>query len=285
MGFYGNITNTSRTQFQFDRTFPNRTVMDQFIGTDGVYIGRFVLVEYDKALAADWCITAYMKTDANNIRRFYTGKDISASSEIGYGNDNIAPGKYIRVPGSFRDTDGTWISYNLDNESITEDYLYLINPKTGDDNIPLDTVLVSYKSAAENDYIVNYELDRKTYGGGRGYDSTVWQKVYTNGAEKYVMIAELNTVVPTFDIAPDPPTMNPIAPHFDIASTDVYYKLHQQAPWGFRVGQASNASVSDGTTTWKTVEYNPETGLVENKETKTVNAAIYFNKAGFRYTL
>ena len=71
MGFYGNITNTSRTQFQFDKTFPNRTVMDQFIGTDGVYIGRYVLVEYDKALAADWCTTAYMKT-VDGVLRFYT---------------------------------------------------------------------------------------------------------------------------------------------------------------------------------------------------------------------
>jgi hypothetical protein len=40
------------------------------------------------------------------------------------------------------------------------------------------------------------------------------------------MIAELNTVVPTFDVAADAPTMNPIVPHFDINSTDVYYKLH-----------------------------------------------------------
>jgi hypothetical protein len=35
---------------------------------------------------------------------------------------------------------------------------------------------------------------------GRGWDSTVWQKVYENGKESYVMIAELNGVVPTFDI-------------------------------------------------------------------------------------
>lgn len=290
MGFYGNITNTSRTQFQFDRTFPNRTVMDQFIGTDGVYIGRFVLVEYDKALAADWCVTAYMKTDANKVRRFYTRKDASAPSEIGYGNDNIAPGKYIRVPGSFKDVDGTWISYNLDDESVTEDYLYLIKPQTGD-TTPINTDLVSYKGVAENDYIINYNLDRQTYGGGRGYDSTVWQKVYADGKETYVMIAELNSVVPTFDVSADAPTMSPVAPHFDVDSTNIYYRVHWQPAWGLRVKAAAptvyvkptlnngatvpgenvilsdelnKAIPSDETTIWKRSAYDTMTGDLKN---------------------
>ena len=47
MGFYGNITNTSRTQFQFDKIYPNRYEMDRNAQTDGVYLGRYVLIEYD----------------------------------------------------------------------------------------------------------------------------------------------------------------------------------------------------------------------------------------------
>ena len=47
MGFYGNITNTSRTSFQFDKTYSSRYVMDQSVASDGVFIGRFVLIEYD----------------------------------------------------------------------------------------------------------------------------------------------------------------------------------------------------------------------------------------------
>jgi hypothetical protein len=42
------------------------------------------------------------------------------------------------------------------------------------------------------------------------------------------MIAELNSVVPTFKIAIDPPTEEPRNPHFDQVSTDVYYRLHMQ---------------------------------------------------------
>ena len=47
MGFYGNITNTSRTQFQFDKIYSNRKAMEQATLTDGIYLGRYVLVEYD----------------------------------------------------------------------------------------------------------------------------------------------------------------------------------------------------------------------------------------------
>jgi hypothetical protein len=49
------------------------------------------------------------------------------------------------------------------------------------------------------------------------------------------MIAELNSVVPTFDISTDAPSDIPMAPHFDELSTDVYYKLHAQPSWGFRL--------------------------------------------------
>jgi hypothetical protein len=118
------------------------------------------------------------------------------------------------------------------------------------------------------------------YGQGRGYDSTVWQKVYTDDIEKYVMIAELNTVVPTFAVVAEAPTMNPVVPHFDTQSTDVYYKLHWQTPWGFRVA-AANANKSDITTQWTTTTYNPETGKNETSNPVTKDAAIYFNKDAF----
>jgi len=58
------------------------------------------------------------------------------------------------------------------------------------------------------------------------------------------MIAELNTIVPTFDVSADAPSMSPVAPHFDTASTNFYYKLHQQAAWGLRVKSAANIMVN-----------------------------------------
>ena len=64
MSFYGNITNTSRTTFQFDKTYSNRYMMDLSSGSDGVQIGRYVLVEYDKNLSATdynhgWYLVSY----------------------------------------------------------------------------------------------------------------------------------------------------------------------------------------------------------------------------------
>ena len=47
MGFYGNITNTNKTQFTFDRTYPNKAAMQASAKTDNVYFGRYVLIEYD----------------------------------------------------------------------------------------------------------------------------------------------------------------------------------------------------------------------------------------------
>jgi hypothetical protein len=44
---YGNITNTARTQFQFDRIYPNKRTMEERCSTDGIYAGRYILVEYD----------------------------------------------------------------------------------------------------------------------------------------------------------------------------------------------------------------------------------------------
>jgi hypothetical protein len=61
---------------------------------------------------------------------------------------------------------------------------------------------------------------------GRGYDSTVWQKVYSEGKEYYINVAELNGVVPTFSLTYDAPTTYPIAPHFDMSSTNTMYKMH-----------------------------------------------------------
>ena len=35
---------------------------------------------------------------------------------------------------------------------------------------------------------------------GMNYDSTVWQKIYSNNTEKYIMVAELNAILPKLDI-------------------------------------------------------------------------------------
>lgn len=105
--------------------------------------------------------------------------------------------------------------------------------------IPYSKITTDHKAADVN-YLINFNIDKEHYSTARGYDSTVWQKTYVDGEAKYVMIAELNSVVPILDISADAPTLAPVMPHFDKNSTNVYYKLHMQPSWGFRVKAASH---------------------------------------------
>lgn len=239
MGFYGNITNTSKTQFQFDRTFPNRFIMDSGSGNDGVYIGRYVLVEYDKEIAADWITIAYKKTPEGSTQpKFYSSvpNPPIPTTEFVIGQRNIEVNKFIRVPGIRSGTGNSISRFDYDeNEDPRKDLIYKI--VGGELNRTPETVLVTAADSNDN-YLANYNTDLEHYHSSRGYDSTVWQKVYADGRETYVMIAELNTVVPTFDVSPDAPTMSPIPPHFDSDSTNIYYKVHWQPTWGFRVKSA-----------------------------------------------
>ena len=129
---------------------------------------------------------------------------------------------------------GAQYSYNLDSEFWTiQDTTFITDGHTY-------SVLNQIPNDASSNYLANFNIDQSQYNTARGYDSTVWQKVYQNGDEKYVMIAELNTVIPTFGVTSDPPSLLPISPHFGADSTNAYYDLHWQPNWGFRIKAANN---------------------------------------------
>lgn len=256
MGFYGNITNTAKTQFQFDRIFSNRYEMDgeDRVNADGVYIGRYVLVEYDTETHFDTFLQVQKK---DGVLYYNPTGGVDKRTELFQSQVKL-----------------NQIVYDKANKVFYK----IIAPH--DETSPSSVNFAEVVKDAEDtpNYTKNYNIDIQHYGEGRGYDSTVWMKTYVSGDEKYVMIAELNSVVPTFDIAADAPTMVPIVPHFDTNSTDLYYKLHWQAPWGMRV--AENSSYSDETASQEVVRYNPLTGT-QTSETKNYSGAIYYNKAGF----
>lgn len=302
MGFYGNITNTSKTQFQFDRTYPNRATMEANLATDGIYTGRYVLIEYDTDLSKT--LDTFMRVYISNGMA-YTASDFSSVSrlnkkDIGFGDIVFTSNDY--VPGQ---------------PLVPTDCIFWKCTSILDKNSNEPATFARVVSS-ESNYVMNFNIDTAKYGESRGYDSTVWQKVYVNNMEKYVQIAELNSVVPTFDISADAPTQSPLTPHFDTNSTNVYYKLHWQPTWGLRVRSAKNqlgpeftsegAEIpdsqilyseklqfpmnSDEMTIWKRNEYNPSTGIATNlywnpdkqkweKNPSNIDAAIYYNKAGF----
>ena len=275
MGFYGNITNTSRTQFQFDKIYPNRYEMDRNAQTDGVYLGRYVLIEYDNNYHLDTFKRVFF---VGNVAYLYNASQIPderyklTKSQISQNELVYTSNSNLTVETGLKGNE--CIFYKCTSA-------YIANSKEA----ATFEVISRLEGPAYTD---NYNIDKEHYNPGRGYDSTVWQKVFNKDSdqenslkEHYVMIAELNTVVPTFDVVAEAPSMNPVVPHFDTESTDVYYKLHWQTPWGFRVAEAKNTSKSDVKTNWTEIEYDPNTGTNITKNLGEKNAAIYFNKAAF----
>lgn len=102
-------------------------------------------------------------------------------------NDGVYPGRYVLVEYGER--------YELRKDDSGN---ILYDPDT---NQPLRDERAEYRE--------NYDLDHDFYGNV--YDSTVWQKVYTKQnssisntyGEKYIMVAELNALVPKLTLVED----------------------------------------------------------------------------------
>jgi hypothetical protein len=75
MGFYGNISNVGKTNMTFDIIYPNRFTMDNNVNEDGVYAGRYVLIEYDTNYARDTFIRFWVNLEQDNqgtwVNRYY----------------------------------------------------------------------------------------------------------------------------------------------------------------------------------------------------------------------
>lgn len=198
MGFYGHIIkDQGQTQFYFDRRYSNLAELKVHETTDGIYIGRYVLVEYSEEF------------------RF---------KGIALQNSNIT-----KEDGSL---------YNKTDGIIEGDFVCIVNDKavyqcTGfseKDEIAIFNFIYKDETAENIDYYnLNYNVDNTIIKNiGRGYDSTVWQKVYFDDdtpVEKYVMIAELNSVTPTFKIITDAPTDETKAIEVRGDSTNLNYNI------------------------------------------------------------
>ena len=189
MGFYGNITNTSKTTFTFDKIYSNRLQMDNSCTSDGVFLGRYVLVEY--GLPATQYLVGYL----DNKIMYDDPSDRSDSHIILCEN-----GKLVKVKRS-----NQWYLYvgNV-TASGTKEWKYLTR--------------ITNDRVDDEQYNLNYQIDYPVYG--RGYDSTVWMKQYINNQETYVQIAELNTVVPNFSIYP----LLPQDPYVAVDDSNIIYQ-------------------------------------------------------------
>lgn len=285
MSFYGNISNAGKTQIGFDKVYPNKKTMDAQAKTDGVFVGRYVLVEYDDNTYTyrqgylkfkpditkekdNQVITYLIYADENCTIPYTLSKN---NINTGYG---IGSGDIIRAI-----INDVYYYFECDGTESTE----------GAANFRL--IHLSTGIGTGSDYTLNHSIDKGDSAifdkefPDTGWDSTIWQKTVDGGEVVYKKIANLNSVTPTFQLEPEAPTINPIAPHFGNNSTNVNYTLHVQPNWGFKVKEAiapedGSDIVSDTNVSYTTVVFNEETQLDEEK-VMTYPADIYFNKKGF----
>ena len=309
MGFYGNITNTSNTTFQFDKIYPNRRTMEASANNDSIFVGRHVLIEYDQSAA--YPVVYVEKIPNENLYYAYSSPNKEEITRIKWLGNSLVDQQEEAQDGIYTDEyvqtiktvdDGNIIGGQQNNINFYQCW----GGRNG-----FATFVSAQPATDGSDYIRNFGIDEEHYTtsdtkkGFKGYDSTVWTKVGVQTSDgklvsKYVNIAELNSVVPTFDITADAPTMTPITPHFDADSTNVYYKLHAQPQWGFRVAH-TDADKSDEKTQWVRDFYDVKTDTVTknyassvtrdgipvwggNNEAK-LDAAIYYNADGFKKQL
>lgn len=308
-GFYGNITNTSKIQFVFDKTYQNRKQMEENMATDNIYIGRYVLVDYDLNFPGKDYARLYLKDNKfyfssgfeENTRARSSDKPyyITETNENGEEIISINPEKLDedsanQMMQNYMLFDGEPI-YVWDEQKELEIF-YTANYVKGSDYPSFEKIaspsdqVGSEGGFYHNNYLIDQNWWKEKSGEttiGRGWDSTVWQKVYTDNKEKYVMIAELNSVVPTFGIKVDPPTLNPMTPHFDADSSSLYYQLHVQPNWGFRVAKYDDLS-EDEQKKYGSESYVENSGYKYDLDLKTLrqsvdryDGVIYYNRKGF----
>ena len=163
MGFYGNITNTNKTQFTFDRTYSSRWEMERLLATDGIYLGRYVLVEYDLNTSLDAVRHCYTKMVANE-ERFYSSPNCEEATRLRWGatstNNTIASKELIYVEKDITPDDGKnqlstifYICTNIEEESSAGDY-----------------ATFRLITSSESNYTKNYNIAK--------YDETTTQSSY-----------------------------------------------------------------------------------------------------------
>ena len=275
MSFYGNIANGGKTNLTFDKVYPNRTQMDLRAGTDGVFVGRFVLVEYDDNTFS--YRTGFMKEDTIPVDTTETYTIYADSNCIyPYTVDENNPGEGYAI------YHGDVVTVGYPNQRAF--FACTSHAEDGTANFELMQLGADY--ANSNDYSLNYNVDKETYSDQfiDGWDSTIWQKVVENGEFKYIMVGELNSKVPRFYVKSEAPTAEPVPPHFDANSTNMDYTLHVQPNWGFRIKKATATKgegdlISDTEVKVPYLEYNKEDDSTTTEQ--SYNGAIYFNKDGF----
>ena len=260
--FYGNMKNNSRASFIFDKIYPSRTAMEAALAAvdedgnrigDGIFINRYVLIDYHYALADNNDFI-----NSSNIDEYYEKVDTQVTAKnysIYYlRNETVTNGNrsITYTHPSVFSKDATYYQqkvyvdrYKSDNKIVAEE-AYSENPDSYNQSITNLSPFIN--SLVETDlYYAHKKADWDNFRDN--YDSTVWIKIYSDNQERYVKIAELNAEAPVFEFIDDAPNCSNGGAHFDgRASTDLNYLYYVPRNWGIVLN-----------------EYNPEFIYNENE--------------------
>ena len=265
MGFYGNISTSNKSSFTFDHIYPTRKQMDDAANTDGVFMGRYVLVEYDETP-----ISAYYNFDDS---WFYNDPHFNRNTRI----ESPKDGALYQNIGK---------TTNGESDLVLRFFRYSSSEKRF---VP---ITIDIKGNIDSPYAANYYEDVKIYG--RGYDSTAWMKRWDSSKNiyRYVLVAELNSVVPLLHMIREKPPVDGAldaenVPYFDRDTTGVDYYLHMPSDWKWRIRATEENEKSDTDYIEREVDkYTYNNGV----ETHTTNIEhkkqdIFYNRAGFEHDI
>lgn len=320
MGFYDNH---KKAFFQFDRVFNSRYEMDEAVrnGVDEIFVGHFVLVEYspdgfgalvgyanqEEVFCADiekthpYVYTDFSKVSSQNLNAnnwdtyfyFSNNKYFAFTSDTEYDNADKNNIYVANHPSAYM------VQKNTVVKVITEDLGELVGQFVcvgGVDGEPPEWLSfenlegTNIENLLNDSYLQNYLKDKRTYGNNfdiRGYDATIWAKVFSEGQGRFILIARMNGEVPGFSLTQDAPSQAPSAPYIGRDSSNRLYSVHVPTHWGFRIKQADGVESGGQTTYPLSDEYIDQkyctitNNVITGMHTEHIPAEIYFNKNGF----
>lgn len=322
--FYGNMKNNSRASFIFDRVYSSRSEMedalttrnsqdDSIIEGDGVFVNRYVLVNYEYTLnETDPELIAtyepmYQKLERGSEKR----KNINTLNYQGYyvkNNNRFIKAGDLPIESRRYEPEGTYYerkvyidkyrpTFKTDeyqiaalNETLWQSGTYYIESNNGfeiDNGTAFDSqkkyykkLLVSGGPTEDTIYHQHKMADWERYH--QVYDRTVWMKIYIDSQERYILVAELDAKAPKLSVIADSPDCKFNEPHFDMRASNEYeYLYHTPKNWSFIINDsttATRAAYTDTTTAYYYYEKNTATA---NRTYNTDVEYPYLNIKGF----
>lgn len=233
--FYGNIKNNMRSPFIFDRIYPSRKDMEDTLKKyqdengqvqgDGVFINRYVLIDYGYAEAG-----TYVKIDPDNVQ----GNGEQLTSKHVVTADNYT--EFYTYDPSTHEYSPATTYYSRDQLDNSWFYYKKVNF--------VDRYRTEASGRVENTWFAdNREKDIKEYSAD--YHLTIWMKIYTDNVERYIQVGQLKAEAPAFELITDAP--GETSPHFDLVqSSDINYVYHVPKNWDVRLNEHTEDHDLDG---------------------------------------